>query len=390
MKSFTERNPYVIGATIIVVIAIGTGMALLLNGGFFKSRYTVYGDFTDAAGIKPDAQVKIAGIPVGVVGPIETHDGKVRIALKIDKGTKIPRDSRAEIRVDTLLGTKSITVDTGDDWKHLMARDAVISDTRTPVDLLDLQDTSTPLLQQSDAKALNSLMQQLSAATEGKHADVKRILDGLGRLTTVVNDRQSEARDLIDSARTLSGTLADRNQDLIGAVQNLDRITRLLVDRRNQLADLLASTADTSERLAKLVHQNRPALDNVINELHADLTILSNHQVDLAQSVSLLSSAIRGFASVGYSGPNDFPNHWANIYAQAIGPLDTDALYGSCGLVDKAMDLAIGPDPRPCDQRSGPIPGGVSGNASGSATPAQLASRSRIPLNAVYGPLLGP
>ena len=75
---------------------------------------------------------------------------------------------------------------------------------------------------------------------------------------------------MIDSAKTLSNTLATRDQDLIGAVQNLDRVVDLLVQRRNELAGLLSSTADATQRLANLIHQNRPELDDVIDQLHAE------------------------------------------------------------------------------------------------------------------------
>src|SRR5207245_2723183 len=97
--------------------------------------------------------------------------------------------------------------------------------------------------------------QQLSAVSEGKSDDVRQILQGLDRLTTVINDRQGEASQLIDSTKTLSQTLASRDQDLISAVQQLDRITTVLVQRRTELAALLQSTADATSRVAALIHQ---------------------------------------------------------------------------------------------------------------------------------------
>jgi phospholipid/cholesterol/gamma-HCH transport system substrate-binding protein len=389
VKAFTERNPYIIGGLVVLFIVVGTGAALLLNGGFFKSQYTVYGDFSDAAGIQPNNRVKVSGIDVGTVASVKAHGSKVRIKLKVDNGTELPVDTRAAIQVDTLLGSKSVTLVTGNDWSHLLKSGAVITKTETPIDLLDLQDISTPLLEKSDAKGLNQLMANLTAVSQGKHDEVAQLLDGLDRLTTVVNSRQGEARQLIDSARTLTSTLADRDQDLVGAVQQLDRVATLLVERRDELATLLASTADTTQRLTKLVKENRPDLDNVLDELHNDLVILSRHQGDLAESVSFLSDAIKGFASVGYSGADDYSNHWANIYAQLLGPADPDALYGACGLIDRALDLAVGNDPLPCNQRTGPVPGGVQSNATGGAASAKI-NGSAVPLSAAYAPMLTP
>lgn len=394
MKAFTERNPYIIGVFVIVLLAVMTGSALLLNGGFFKSQYTLYSTFKDAAGITPQSKVKIAGVDVGIVSSVKSDTNTaeckkdqacVRIALKINDGVKIPADSKPSVEVDTLLGSRAVTIQAGSAWNDVVKGGSTLPAIgSTPVDLLELQNTSVPLLQQTDTTALNSLIQQLSAVSQGKHADLQQILVGLNRLTTVVDDRQSQAGSLIDSARTLSQTLANRDQDLIGVVQNLDRVVDLLIQRRDQLASLLQSTADATQRLANLIHQNRPALDGIIDQLHGDLIILSNHQMDLAQSVALLSAAIKGFSSVGYSGfpPNEYANSWANIFAQLLGPTDPDALFGACGVVDKALDLTLGPDPASCQNRTGPIFGTTNANSASPATPAQVGTT--LPLGTVY------
>ena len=53
MKSFTERNPMIIGAIVIAFIAVTVTGALVLNAGVFKGRYTIAARFTDAAGLRP-------------------------------------------------------------------------------------------------------------------------------------------------------------------------------------------------------------------------------------------------------------------------------------------------------------------------------------------------
>ena len=49
MKSFTERNPVVIGAIVVLLILGGTAAAVLLNAGFFADRYRVEAVFADTA-----------------------------------------------------------------------------------------------------------------------------------------------------------------------------------------------------------------------------------------------------------------------------------------------------------------------------------------------------
>ncbi|MCU1354056.1 MAG: MCE-family protein Mce1B / MCE-family protein Mce1C [Acidimicrobiales bacterium] len=391
MKSFTERNPVVIGIIVVAFIASATVGALMLNGGMFKDRYTVKAIFTDSAGLKKGDKIRVAGVPAGLVSGLHQAGDKVEVDLNVDKSIELSADTRAAIVVETLLGNKYVRLSTGHDWSRTLSSGAVIRDTETPTEFLDLQNTGTPLLEKSDGKALNDLLTKVDRIASGKRQDVGQIITGLNRLAVTINARQREARHLIDSARTVSRTLANRDQDLLATMDNLNVVMDGLARRRVQLAQLLKGTADTARKVADLVHANRPQLDLVLDELHQDLQIIGRHQTDLAATVSELATAVEGFASVGYSGPDDYPNRWANIYNQLIGPLSPDAMFGSCGFLDSVLDLSLGPDPvKSCAARTGNIPS--SAQAAGTGAQPATGGFGRDPgprLSAIFGPAMG-
>ena len=385
MKSFTERNPTVIGILVVALIASATGAALLLNGGFFKDRYTVHAVFVDTAGLAKGNKVRVAGVTSGEVGGLKQVDGKVEVTLRIDHGIDLPRDVRAEIVVETLLGNKYVRLVGGKDWDHPLRGGDTIRDTTTPTEVLDLQNVGTPLLEDLDGKSINDLLGKIDRITAGQRGNVGEIITGLNRLTTAINDRQSQARHLIDSTKTVTGTLSNRDQDLLDSLDDVNVVLDGLAKRRVQLATLLDQTSQTARKTADLVAANRPQLDGILDEIHADLQIVDRRQQDLAASLSGLTNAIDGFSSVGYSGPDEFPNRWANMYAELIGPLSPDALFGSCGLVDDAFDILVGPDPvTNCADRTGPLP-----STGGGASAAGLPSGGTNPLTTIYGPLAG-
>lgn len=389
MKAFTERSPYVFGVLLVALLVVMSASAVLLNGGIIKDQYTVRTLFTDSAGITTSTKVRLAGIVVGKVTHVRQSGDKVEVDLGLDKGTKVPRASSASIIVETLLGTKYVRLEPPSSpgaFKDLLRDGDTISDTSTPVQVLDLQNTGTKLLNDTDAKSLNDLMAQISEATNGQNQNLQQILTGLNRLSTAVNQRETQARSLIDSAQTLSDALANHDQDLVGAVDNLNVVVANLVQRRAELSQLLSSTASAAKQLAQLIATNRPDLDASLNELHVDMQILSRHQLDLAQSLSLLGAAIQGFSSIAYAGPDQVPVPWGNIFAQLLGPVDQDALYGNCGAVDTLLSAAFGPDvkigpdgkpvlgsdgkpvPVPCSNSpQGPIAGLQSGQSTGGA-----------------------
>ncbi|HEX2575965.1 MAG TPA: MCE family protein [Aquihabitans sp.] len=384
MRSFTERNPLVIGIVVIVVIAVGTASALLLNGGFFKDRYAVKAIFADTAGLRSGDKVRVAGVLSGQVDGIEQRGGKVEVRLLVDDGIELPRDTSAEIVVETLLGSKYVRLVPGGDWSATLDGDSVITETRTPTEVLDLQNTGTPLLEDTDAEAIDDLLGKIDRISEGQRGNVSDIIGGLNQLTTAINERQTEARRLIDSTRTVSATLTGRDQDLLAAIDDLNIVLDGLARRRAQLVTLLQDTAATARGTADLVEANRPEIDAILDELQADLEIVGRRQGELAASLAGLSNAVEGFSSIGYSGPDDFPNTWANMYTQLLGPLGPDALFGSCGLLDDAFDVVLGPDPiKDCEARTGPLP------VAEGATSAGGAPAGDDPLTALYGPLAG-
>lgn len=367
MRGFTERSPLVIGTIVIAAIVLGTGAALFMNAGFFADQYSVTARFTDSAGLKPGDAVRVAGVRVGQVASVEAAGQEVAAKLLLNKNVELSADTTAAVVVETLLGQKFVKLDTGEDWDSLLEDGAVIENGTTPTEVLDLQNIGTPLLEQTDAKAMNDTLERLAAITEGKREQVATIIDGLNALTSQVNERKVETSRLLESTATLTGTLAERDAELAAAVDNLNIVVAGLAERRADLVLLLQETRLTAAATANLVGDNRTRLDAVLNELEADLEIVGRHQVDLAQTVAYLSAAIEGFASIGYSA-GGFPNEWGNVFTQAISDPQVDQVMGACGPVDQALDLALGPDPLPCSERDGPgtvAPGAGAGRGRG-------------------------
>ena len=358
MKSFTERNPLTIGIITIVLIATAVTSVLVLNAGVFKDRYTLSARFADAAGLRPGDRVRVAGVPSGEVTSIEEQDGEVEVNMRVDSSVELSGDTRAEVVVETVLGTKHVRLVTGEDWEHELEDGDTITETDTPVEVFDLQDVGTRLFNESDGAAFNDLMESLTEITEGKRNDVQRIIRGANRLTAELERRDSEARRLFDSAETLTQTLAERDDDLLSAVDDLNVVVGDLAEQRAALEALLENTASAAGQLADLAAQNRPELDAVITQLRTTLDTIDRHQLDLAQGVAYLGVAVEGFSSIGYAGPDEQPVPWGNVFTQLVGPTAPDGFMGACGPFDRALDLAFGPDPLPCEQREGQFPVG--------------------------------
>ena len=365
MKAFTERNPKVLGLTAVVIMAIGILAILFLNRSLFASGYDVTARFPNAAGIAKGTDVVVAGVKVGSVTSVKLHGNSVDATLSISHSVQLPHKTTAAIEVETLLGVVDVTLQPVSGWDHPLHPQAgtLITDTSVPTEFYQLQNTAHTLLSKSNAKALNSLIESLATITKGKQTQVGQIIEGLGKLTTTVDQRSGQVSQLIDSANTLSSTLAARDQQLISIVNNLNVVSTGLALHSQDLSNLITDVDQMATQTNSLVGQDSPALNSLLQSLHVDLTVVGQHQEDLAEGVSYLGGALKGFASIAYSGTQEV--NWGNIYANPAALTNAYGVIGPCGALDQVLNEVLGPDPVACDAQTGPLPGAGSNTVAG-------------------------
>jgi phospholipid/cholesterol/gamma-HCH transport system substrate-binding protein len=362
MKAFTERRPKVIGVIAVSVIIVLVLGILFLNRSVFTSGYDLTARFNNAAGITKGTDVMVAGVPVGTVTGVTVHGNAVDAALSVNHSVELPHVTNAAIEVETLLGVVDVTLQPVSGWAHPLQNGALITKTSVPTELFQLQRTGQRLLSKSNTRALNSLVESLATITKGKQDQVAEIIKGLGALTSTVDQRSGQVSQLIDSANTLSSTLAAKDQELISIVNNLNTVSTGLADHASDLSNLITNVDQMASQTNSLVKGDSPALNALLGSLHTDLGVVADHQDDLAEGVSYLGGALKGFASIASDGTQQVD--WANIFVNPAGVTSTYGVIGPCGALDQALTDALGPDPLPCDEQTGTTPG--TGSASSS------------------------
>jgi phospholipid/cholesterol/gamma-HCH transport system substrate-binding protein len=374
VKAFTERNPKILGLTAVIIMVAGVLAILLLNRSVFSSGYTIDAQFPNAAGIANGTTVLVAGVNVGSVTSVKVHGDSVDAALSVNNGVQLPHVTTAAVEVETLLGVVDVTLKPVSGWDELLKPGAMITDTSVPTEFYQLQNTAHSLLSKTNAQALNSLVTSLASITQDKQQQVAQIISGLGALTTTVDQRSGQVSQLIDSANSLSSTLASRDQQLLSVVNNLNTVSTGLAANDQNLSNLINNVDSFATQTNSLVSQDSPALNSLLTSLHADLNVVGQHQEDLAEGVSYLGSALKGFQSIAYSGSSPVP--WANIFVNPASLTQAFGIIGPCGTLDQVLNQVLGPDPASCDDQTGPLPGEGSNTtpADGPSTPSGSSS----------------
>ena len=297
MTPFRERNPVPIGAIgiaailILLLLAFNADKLPLIGGGT-----TYKAMFTDASGLKPGDDVRIAGVKVGKVSSVDLHGALVEVGLKVDSGTHVGPDSKADIKIKTLLGQKYVAL-TPEGAGTL--KDAIpVAQTTTPLDVTDAFIGLGRRAGAIDTKQLAQAFDTLSAAFKNTPPYVHESLRGLQRLSTSIASRDGQLHVLLSRANSVTSTLANRDAEIAKLINDSNLILQTVYQQRVVVHKLLVDTTAVSQQLAGLVRDNRAIIGPALANLEKTLTILQRNQDNLDETIHLAAPFIRDFTDV--------------------------------------------------------------------------------------------
>jgi virulence factor Mce-like protein len=296
-KPFRDRNPVPIGAVSLAVIAALVFLAFnaqslpLIGGG------TVYkAQFSEAAGLKPDDPVRVAGVKVGKVESLALEDGAVTVAFRV-KDAFVGDRSEAAIKIETVLGAKYMAlVPRGS--QPLDPDDRIpVARTASPYDVVQAFADLSSTVQDIDTEQLASSFEVLSQTFSETPEEVRTSLQGLARLSDTIASRDAQLRELLSSTRKVTQVLADRNGEFTQLILDSNTLLTEVQKRRELIDSILTSTQDLAKQLSGLVADNRTTLTPALQQLSRVTDILSRNRAALAQTVEKLAPFVRVFAN---------------------------------------------------------------------------------------------
>lgn len=295
MIPFRERNKTVIGAVGILAIAAllagSFSVDAILGGDEYKA------EFTEAAGLKPNDEVRVAGVKVGKVLSVDLAGDRVQVEFRANDDAKLGDRTRADIRIKTLLGRKFLML-TPEGEGELEAGDVIpLERTTSPFDIAEaFQDLSSSVGEIDDAQLAKSFT-VLADAFRDTPDEVRVSLEGLGRLSRTLASRDQELRALLERSRGVSRVLAERDEDLTAFMADSSLILQEVARRREAISRLLDTTVELSVQLRGLVRENRADLAPALDKLHNVTQMLKKNQANLDASLTRLAPFVRVFAN---------------------------------------------------------------------------------------------
>jgi virulence factor Mce-like protein len=146
-RNSLAASPLLIGAVTTLIVVVAVFLSYNANNGLpFVPTYNIKVALSEASGLQPSNQVRIAGTRVGVVSSLTPYQdpktGRLTAIanLKLEKSVeKLPADTRAEVLSVSAIGLKYLELEKGTSSKKLNAGATIpTSQTREPVDIEEL------------------------------------------------------------------------------------------------------------------------------------------------------------------------------------------------------------------------------------------------------------
>jgi phospholipid/cholesterol/gamma-HCH transport system substrate-binding protein len=313
---FRERNPVVVGAVSLAVLAALVLAAFraddlpLIGGGD-----TYYAAFSEAGGLKANDEVRVAGVRVGKVESVDLDGDHVKVTFRVDRGVDFGSRSGAAIKVKTLLGAMFLALEPAGPGQLDEGATIPVERTQSPYDVVEAFSGLAETSERIDTDRLARSLTTLSDLGRNTPEEFQAALQGVSALSANLAARDQQINSLLRHLKKVSGVLGDRSADVVTLMKDADVLFKALVARRQAIHNLLVSTSTMSEELTGLIRQSRADLKPALTHLDTVVKVLLKNQDNLDETLRLMAPFYRVFANTLGNGP------WFDTYIYNMPPV---------------------------------------------------------------------
>jgi phospholipid/cholesterol/gamma-HCH transport system substrate-binding protein len=330
MKPFSERNPLIL-CGVGVTLTAGVALAALNYDKlpFFNQNQHYSAYFADAAGLVPGAAVQVSGYRVGQVESVDLDRARVLVTFNIFADIPLGDRTEAAIQTKSLLGAKIMEV-TPRGSGH---QDGPIplDRTRSPYQLPDALGDLTATISGLNTDQLSTSLQVLSDTFKDTPPDVKAAVDGVGRFSQVLNERDGALRNLLANANKTTAVLSERSEEVVSLVADSNALLIQLQSQSNALDEVSASISAATRQIKGFIDENNATFKPALDKLNGVLAIVDNRKQKVQESIKKLNAYAMSLGESVSSGPF-FKAYLVNLLpGQFVQPF-VDAAFSDLGL----------------------------------------------------------
>ncbi|HJQ41639.1 MAG TPA: MlaD family protein [Jatrophihabitantaceae bacterium] len=289
--------------------------------------YKISAVFTDALNVSEGAKVKQAGIVIGDVTDVSTHDYHAVVRMRISTKISLLPGTTAQIRFTSPLGEDYVALiePTQPGSGPPLAAGATIPQSRTS-SAPTIEDTFAALsllLNGGGLNQLGTIVREVNRALGGRAGAVR---DTLSRLNQVVRSLDAHKADIdvvISSLARISNQLSAERGVVGQALETFPPAVQVLADQLSRLDDLVVRVGKLGDRMQSVIARSQDALLADLDALRPTIEALASTRDSLP---STMQSLIRFGKLIDRAAPGDYLNSVATInvlFGTQPAPLQT-------------------------------------------------------------------
>jgi phospholipid/cholesterol/gamma-HCH transport system substrate-binding protein len=339
-------------ALTVVVAMATTVLALTIANASGGDRTSYTARFTDAAGLLPGDDVRIAGVIVGTVDDIKIVDKRIaEVAFSVASDQPLPASVTAAILFRNLIGQRFLSLEqgAGPTGEVLPPGGTIpVERTRPPLNLTVLFNGFKPLFVALDPQQVNQLAFEIIQVLQGQGGTIKSLLASTASLTNTLADRDKVIGEGIDNLNAVLDTVNARDEKLSELIKALQALVSGLAEDRKPIGDAIVSIGELADVTAGLLEDARPPLRDDIRLLGELAGNLNEQDDKLEDQIKRLPHRLETIARAASYGS------WFNFYLCQFS--------GQIGVSPLVPPFEVGPIYNNVNGRCGPG-GGEGGDA---------------------------
>jgi phospholipid/cholesterol/gamma-HCH transport system substrate-binding protein len=292
LKSFTERDTFVMGVVGTLVVALMLTVSLGWDSMPFIDHGEHYSaEFAEAGLLQSGDAVVVSGVEVGRVSGIHLSRGHVVVDFDItDTHTHLGSQTRARIVTLTLLGKTGIELDTAGTGSLAADSRIPLARTTAPYDVTEALADLTDMTTQIDVSSLAKALTTVSGTFQATPRQLNAALQGVSRISRTIASRDQALQQLLTSSKAVTGVLASRNAKITALLGLGSNLLASLNARQQQIVALLDDATRLADALSRLVRNNQSVLAPALDQLNRAVALLNRNKKNVQQTLDGLAN----------------------------------------------------------------------------------------------------
>jgi phospholipid/cholesterol/gamma-HCH transport system substrate-binding protein len=323
---------------VIVILLVAAAFTMFDS----QETKTITAHFPRTVSLYEGSDVRVLGVPVGVVDTVTPSGTDVVVTMTYDANVKVPADAAAVIVSPSIVGDRFVQLTPVYTGGEVLADKATLDTDRTamPLELDQIyqsMDDLTVALGPNGANSKGALTDLLETTADnfgGEGAKFHQTIQDFSELTGTLDDNKEE---LFGSAAALEGfigTLAKNDKTVRAFNQSMASVSQMLAGERGELAASLRNLAVAMKQVSGFVKENREILGSNIKGLNRVAKVLVKQRGALDEILTDAPVALNNLA-LTYNPQAGTLDTRANL--QELGhQIESDPATLLCGFVNQA------------------------------------------------------